>query len=231
MILLIEPNRSIRKRLCDLLSRERILGVGTYNESLEMLAKFRNQISIIIANIRVLKEILLRGTLMRLCQRLYIEVPPIMGIYRRGDEQIKQEFEENKIVGALVHYDGEDNSFPERYIDAVRILYPDVIAEMKTAHENWLKGDTPAAPIDVQTWLEKEGFVEAIEGSKLGKVAKDMESILPLIKKMIAATETEPQKKKDVQQDYEKMYIILKKKYDLLVQYVKELARSTKNTK
>ena len=43
MILFIEPNLTIRKRVCDLLPRERILGVGTYNETLEMIAKFRTE--------------------------------------------------------------------------------------------------------------------------------------------------------------------------------------------
>lgn len=43
MILLIEPNRRIRKRLCDLLNRERILGVDSYAQTLEMIAKFKNR--------------------------------------------------------------------------------------------------------------------------------------------------------------------------------------------
>jgi hypothetical protein len=229
VILFIEPNTIIRKRVCDLLTRERILGVATYNESLEMLAKFRNKIALIIANIRLLREILIKGTLFRLCQKLYIEIPPIIALYKRGDEKIKEEFEANKVVQKLVKYDSEDNGFPERFIDAVRTVYPDVIADMKTAQENWFRGDESQPMPDVQKWLRQEGFIEAIEGSKLVKVAKDMEEVLPLIKKMLAETETDVQQRK--QQNYETMYKDLKKKYDLLVKYIRQLERSAKREK
>ncbi|MBN2621352.1 response regulator transcription factor [candidate division WOR-3 bacterium] len=229
MILFIEPNTAIRKRICDLLTRERILGVTTYNESLEMLAKFRNKIALIIANIRLLREILIKGTLFRLCQKLYIEIPPIIALYKRGDEKLMEEFEANKVVQKLVKYDSEDNSFPERYIDAVRTVYPNVIADMKTAQENWLRGEESRSIPNVQQWLKQEGFIMAIEGSKLGKFAKDMEEVLPLIKKLL--TETENDAKQSKQQNYEIMYKDLKKKYDLLVKYIRQLERSAKREK
>ena len=233
MILLIEPNKNIRKRLCDLLSRERILAIGSYPETLEMIAKFKNRISIIIANIRLFKDILLRGTLFRLCQKLYIEIPPVLVIYRRGDETIKEEFEKNKVYCSYVKFDGEDTSFPERYIDAIRQLYPDVIANMKHAHESWLKGEDTQTLADPHDWLVREGFLKAIEGSKIGKIAKDMETFMPLIKKMLSATDVEDDKNSTPHipiKDYKKKYHELKKKYDLLVKYVKELARKTKTS-
>jgi hypothetical protein len=231
MILLIEPNTKIRKRLCDLLSRERILAIGSYAETLEMIAKFRNRINIIIANIRLFKDILLRGTLFRLCQKLYIEIPPVLVLFRRGDEKIKEEFEKNNVSCSIIKFDNEDTSFPERYIDAIKQLYPDVIVNMKQAHESWLKGDDTQTTVDPRDWLVKEGFLKAIEGSKIGKIAKDMEEFMPLIKKMLATAEPEEDKKpaQDIPiEDYENKYHELKKKYDLLVKYVKDLARSTK---
>ena len=212
------------------MSRERILAIGSYADTLEMIAKFKNRINIIIANIRLFQDILLRGTLFRLCQKLYIEIPPVLVIYRRGDEKIKEEFEKNKVPCSFVKFDGEDTSFPERYIDKIRELYPDVIANMKQAYDSWLQGDTPAAD-NAHDWLVKEGFLKAIEGSKIGKIAKDMEIFMPLIKKMISATELDEDKKTRQRapiKDYKKEYYELKKKYDLLVRYVKELARSTK---
>jgi len=228
MILFIEPNVAIRKRICDLLPRERILGVATYNETLEMIAKFRNNITLIIINIRLYRDILLKGTLFRLCQKLYIEIPPVIALFKRGDEKIKEEFEVNKIVQKIVKFDSEDNSFPERYIEAVRNIYPDVISDMKIANDNWLKGESDQRPGDVKTWLAQEGFLEVIEESKLGKVAKDMQEMLPLIKKMLAATEIEEAKKDPKQKDYEQLYKNLKIKYDMLAKYVKQLARSAK---
>jgi len=193
-----------------------------------MLAKFKNKIALIIANIRLLREILVKGTLFRLCQKLYIEIPPIIALYKRGDEKLKEEFEANKAVQKLVRYDSEDNSFPERYIDAVRTVYPEVIADMKTAHESWLKGDESILIPDVQKWLKQEGFIEAIEESKIGRVAKDMEAVLPLIKKMLVTAESGTRSIDTGENNYETMYKDLKKKYDLLVKYVRQLDRSAK---
>jgi hypothetical protein len=110
----------------------------------------------------------------------------------------------------------------------VRDVYPDVISDMKIAHDNWLRGDGDHKPRDVKQWLAQEGFLEVIEGSDLGKVARDMQEVLPLIKKMLAATEGDPAKKDVTQKNYEHMYKDLKKKYDLLVKYIKQLATTTK---
>ena len=120
MILLIEPNRKIRKRICDLLSRERIFAVGTYAETIEMIAKFQRRLNIMIANIRVLDDILKKETLFRLCQKLAIGVPPILALFRKGDEKIEEQIEEKNEQSRLVEYEGEDTGFPERYISAVK---------------------------------------------------------------------------------------------------------------
>ena len=180
MILLIEPNRKIRKRICDLLSRERIIAVGTYVETLEMIAKFQRRFNIIIANIRILDDILKKKTLFRLCQKLAIDVPPILVLFRKGDEKIKRQIEEKHEKYILVEYDGDDTSFPERYITSVKELYPEVIVELDKANERWLRGDEPEA-VDAREWLVKEGFLDALEDTKYGKIAKEMEKVLPII--------------------------------------------------
>jgi hypothetical protein len=226
MILLIEPNKKIRKRLCDLLSRERILAIGSYAETLEMIAKFKNRINIIITNIRLFKDILLRGTLFRLCQKLYIEIPPILALYRRGDEKIKEEFEKNKISCSIIKLDCEDTSFPERYIMAIKDLYPEVIAEISKATEIWLKDEEPEILIDHRKWLEEEGFLEAMENLKIGKLTKDVEQIIPLIRKMLSEEKKKPQEKRPTKKqevDYKRMYFKLKQRHDELLKYVKEL--------
>ncbi len=231
MILLIEPNKGIRKRLCDLLSRERILAIGSYPETLEMIAKFKNRINIIIASIRMFKDILLRGTLFRLCQKLYIEIPPILVLYRKGDEKIKEEFEKNKVHCSIIKFDGEDTSFPERYIMAIRELYPEVIADINKATEMWLKGEESETPKDHRKWLEEEGFLEAIENLKIGKLTRDVEQIIPLMKKMLSEEKKGPKEKKQKKKqeaDYKRMYLELKRKHDELLKYVKELVDLSK---
>lgn len=231
MILLIEPNKRIRKRLCDLLNRERILGVSSYVQTLEMIAKFRNNINIIIANIRLFKNILLKGTLFRLCQKLYIEIPPILVFYRKGDEKIKEEFEKNKVNCSLVWFDAEDTSFPERYIGAIKNLYPEIIADISKATEIWLKGEESETPKDHRKWLEEEGFLEAMENLKIGKLTRDVEQIIPLMKKMLfeekkGSQEKKPKKKQET--DYKRMYLELKRKHNELLKYVKELVDLSK---
>ena len=227
MILLIEPNRKIRKRICDLLSRERIIAVGSYTETLEMIAKFQKRLNIIIANIRVLDDILSKQTLFRLCDKLAISVPPILAIYRKGDDKVKEKYRDYK----LLRYDGDDNSWPERYIAAVRKIYTEVIAQLDKATESWLKGE-PEIQVDARKWLIKEGFLDVIEGTKYGKMAKEMEHIIPLIKKLLSTAEIDTtaddmDKKED--KDYKKRYSEVKRKFDLLVKYIKELDASTKS--
>lgn len=230
MILLIEPNRAIRKKLCDLLNRERIIGVDSCPQTFEMICKFKNRFNIIIVNIRLLKDILSHGTLFKLCEKLYIEIPPILAFYRKGDEKIRENFEKNYGQYKLIKFDKEDTSFPERYIQAVRELFPEVIADIDKANEVWLKGDEPEVSTDPRAWLVEEGFLEAIKSSKIGEIAKDMEQIMPLIKKMLSAEKTGGKYEKgeaNKEVDYKKMYFEIKKKYDELLKYVKELVDFT----
>jgi len=228
MILLVEPNIHVRKRLCDLIRRERIIGIDTYPQTLEMVAKFRNNINIIIANIRLLKDILLRGTLFKMCQKLYIEMPPILVLYRKGDEKIKDEFEKDKLQFKLIKYDSEDNSFPERYIQAVRELYPEVIADAKKAMEVWLKGDQSQSFEEVRNWLVKEGFLEAIEHSQIGKLAQDITQIIPMVKKILAEEKELSKKEAQIERDYKKMYFELRQKYDKLIEYMNKIVDISK---
>lgn len=229
MILLIEPNKNIRKRLCDLLNRERIIGVDALPQTFEMICKFKNSVHIIIANIRLLHDIVSKGTLFRLCEKLYVEVPPILAFYRRGDEEIKRDFEENYRQYKLIDYDKDDTSFPERYIMAIRELYPEVIADINKATEMWLKGDEPETPIDHRKWLEEQGFVEAMENLKIGKLTQDMEQIIPLMKKMLSEEKKLLKNKTKKQEiDYKRMYFELKQKHAELLKYVKELVDLSK---
>ncbi|MGD8978787.1 MAG: hypothetical protein PVH23_01805 [candidate division WOR-3 bacterium] len=231
MILLIEPNRKIRKRICDLLSRERIIAVGTYAETIEMIAKFQRRLNIIITNIRILDDILKKKTLFRLCQKLAIDVPPILSLFRKGDDKIKERIENEYAEYKFVEYDGDDTSFPDRYIAAVKELYPEVIAQIDKANELWLRGDAPETVIDAREWLIKEGFLDVLEETKYGKIAKEMEEVLPIIKKMVSTADSHESpviNKDQSNSEYKKQYLDLKRKFDLLVKYIRELDASAK---
>jgi hypothetical protein len=80
--------------------------------------------------------------------------------------------------------------------------------------------------------LVKEGFLDVIEGTKYGKMAKEMEHILPLVKKMLSTAEhdtTDDDREKEKDKDYKKRYSEVKRKFDLLVKYIKELDARTKS--
>jgi hypothetical protein len=194
MILIIEPHKSTRKILCDLLSRERIITADSIPESLEMLCKFRNNFNLIISNIQTLYDIFSRGTMFKLCEKLYISVPPILGLFTKVDETIKAVFEKKYKQYKLIEY-SEDVTFPGRYIEAVKELYPDVIIDLAKAQEAWSRKDEVKEPIDTRAWLEQEGFIKHGEQEK-----------------------GEP--------NYKKMYFELKKKYDELVNYLKNIPNS-----
>jgi len=158
-------------------------------------------------------------------------VPPILALFRKGDEKIKAQIEEEYKQYKLVKYDSDDTSFPERYITAVKEIYPEVIAEIDKANELWLRGDEPETAIDARDWLVKEGFLDVLEETKYGKIAKEMEKVLPIIQKMMSTAESHEvptTKEGQMKSDYEKEYLDLKRKFDLLVKYIGELDASTK---
>jgi hypothetical protein len=71
-----------------------------------------------------------------------------------------------------------------------------------------------------------------IEGTKYGKMAQEMEHILPLTKKMLSTAEIDTiadDRGKKENKDHKKRYSEVKRKFDLLVKYIKELDASTKS--
>lgn len=210
MILLIEPDETIRKKLCDLLSRERIVGVGSIPETLEMICKFKNNFDIIIVNIRLLNEIFAKGTLFRLCDKLYIKVPPILGIYNKSDAEVVKQLKKIHEKCEFIEYDKENSRFPEQYIQAIKELFPQLIVDINKAKESWVIKKKHEEQVDPHAWLEQEGFLKTAKG---------------ISEKTIEKHEEKQKKEKD----YKSMYFDIKKKYDELVKYVKELADSTKN--
>jgi len=157
-----------------------------------MVCKFKNNFEVIIANIHLLYQILSRETLFRLCKRLYIDIPPLLGLYTKGDEKIKEEFEKKYSQYRLIEYDEEDDHFPERYIHALKELYPDVVVDVNKATETWLKGEETKELIEARKWLEQEGFIEP--GEKISqkedyrkmyfKLKKRYDELLSYVKKL-----------------------------------------------
>lgn len=165
MILLIEPDKTTRKNLCDILNRERIIGVGTIAETLEIVCKFQRNLDIIIANIHILAEILGRGTLLKLCEKLHINVPPTLVLYKKGEEEVRAAFHKKYKRYALIEYDETNAAFPEYYIEVVKTLYSGVITDLDKANEAWTKKEK-REDFDARRWLQKEGLLDADEVEK-----------------------------------------------------------------
>jgi len=229
---MIEPDKAIRKKLCDPLSRERIIGVDSVQQVLEMICKFKNNLDIIIVNIRLLQGMMANQIIHKLCQKLSIETPPIIGYYKKGDEKIKEEFEKSNKQYRLIEYNEKDYSFPGQYIQAVKELYPGLNADVEKAREIWLK-EKEEELVDPRKWLEEEGFLEVTEKTKSEQPEKDTGDIIISIEEILVKnTEEKPEQKKEiVKEDYEKRYLELKKKYDELLKQVEDLIDSVGNSK
>jgi DNA-binding NtrC family response regulator len=212
MILIIEPDITIRKKLSDLLSKERIIGIDSMQQMLEMICKFKNKLNVIVVDIHQLHEIISKKVVFRLCEKLHIDAPPIVGIYKNGDEEIKKEFKRNNFGYKLLKYNDKDCSFPELYIETIKEVYPQVHADIEKAREIWLEKRENDDLIDIRKWIEEEGFLEIVDKMKIGESDKKDSTGKSEIKKST--------------KDYKKLYFELKQKYDELLKYVKELADS-----
>ncbi len=205
VILLIEPDKTVRKKLCDLLSRERIIGIDSISQTLEMVCKYKAEVDVIIAGIRLLREIISHRAIFRLCEKLRFDTPPLLGFYRNGDERTVKEFQRNNKQYKLVRYNEADSSFPDQYIQMIKEVYPGLNADLTRSREVWSKEIEEF--VDPRKWLEEEGFLDIGEKPK----------------KRIIAGKQRKVGKAVIGVDYKKLYFEYKKKYDELLEYVKEL--------
>ncbi len=209
MILLLESESGVRKKLSDLLPRERIIGVGNKQQILEALVRHRNKFNLIIADIRLLKEVLSEQTILKLCKKLSITMPPIVGFFKEGDKKLKN-FKETREEYKIIKYDEQDHKFPSEYIKAIKDVYSELNVDINKANEVWLKGSETQDLLDVQSWLKDEGFIKKARKAKTPRKEKSIEK--------------EPEEEIH---DYKKAYFEIKKKYDELLKYVKELTDLT----
>ena len=214
MILLMEPDKTVRKKLCDLLRKERIMGTDSVSQTLEMLCKYKMHITVIIADIHLLREIISHRLIFRLCKKLCIETPPLLGFYKNGDEKITSEFQKDHKQYRLIKYNEKDSSFPDQYLQMIKEVYPDLNAELAKAREVWSREKVVEEYVDPREWFKEEGFLEVIQKEKVGKPEKEVE-----------VKQKKIEERKEVK-DYKEMYFELKKKYDELLKYVNELVDS-----
>jgi hypothetical protein len=198
MILLLESSAVTRKKLCDLLNKERIIGMDSGVRVFEMVCKYKKDINVIIASISLINNIVSNRILMKLCQKLAIEVPPILCYYLKKYEKIKQNHQRENKDMKFIELDISDETFPERFIKTLWQIYPELSADIERAAGSWLHDTVEDDPIDLQKWLVEQGFVKLPEEVR-SQPAPDIHGSLGT---------------HDDKVDYKKLYIDLKAKYD-----------------
>ena len=202
MILLVETNPVLRKKLCDMLSRERIIGVATKQQVLEALVQHRNKLNVFIANAALLNEVLSGETITKLCSKLSITVPPIVALYHPDQSDTIKRISYGNYRFEFVRFDEKDIEFPKKYTGAIRAVYPDIHIDIERAKQVWLRTDAKQDLIDVRNWLHEWGFGEASTSHTVHN-----------------------RKDADDPEDYKALYIELKAKYDQLVAEFEELKK------
>ena len=231
MIILVEQDKEIRKNLADLVSRERLIGVDSIQESLQMILKFKNDLDLIVANVDLLSELLSKHIIERVCQRLSIDVPPMIGIYKEGEEETKHRFMAEHKGYRIIRYGENDLGFPNRYLEVVQKACPELVIDYEKAREAWLKKQQPQELVDPRKWLEEEGFLETIDIPEQESSEKGADEIITSIKSLLEeeAVEAEPEEKEvkaETRADYKSMYLELKQKYDELLKKVRAFMES-----
>jgi len=204
-----------------------------------MILKFKDNLDVIIANIRLLREAISRDIISKLCQKLSIETPLIVGFYKKGDEKIKEEFEKSDKQYRFIEYNEKDPSFPDQYIQLIKEVYPELNADIEKAREVWSKQEQDEELVDLHKWIEEEGlyieeekeiFIEDLKekANKERRKKEELEEKIADIEELgLLVEESEKESKtgqrRNKEEDYKKMYFELKKKYDELLKYIKEL--------
>lgn len=200
-MLLLEKDPAARKKLCDMLSRERIIGVATKQQVLEALVRHQKKLNALVANASLLHDLLSEETIVKLCNKISIKVPPIVVLYKTDQEHIINEIDQHKYQCEFVQYDVKDVNFPVAYAKAVKKVHPDIIIDMNKANEVWLKSEETQDLLDIRKWLGEAGFAETPKKAAAQKKVKA----------------------DDV--DYKKLYLELKKEYDKLLAELDELKK------
>jgi hypothetical protein len=232
MIILVEPDKDIRKNLADLLSRERLIGVDSIQQSLQMILKYKNDLDLIVANVNLLSEMLTKHIIERVCQRLSINIPPVIGIYKQGEEESRDIFASQYKAYKVIKYAEKDLGFPNRYLEVIQKACPELVIDYESAREAWLKLQQPQELVDPRKWLEEEGFIETIKVPEQDNPDKSADDIVTSIQSLLDEEETEiaepalQETKKETEQDYKTMYVELKKKYDELLKSVRAFMES-----
>lgn len=227
MLILIDADTPLRKKLCDVLKKERIIPVDSVTAALEKICHFRSEINVVIAKLDYLVEIFERQTIKKVCYKLYINEPPIIGYYTPNQEKMRIEFARRGATYPLLECSEADLRFPDHYIAEIIKAYPELNYDLGKAYYYWAKTPEQVAAeyIDPRQWLQEQGFIEILElAEKEENKSLVLENTILAIRAMLE-TQIDGEVKNF---DYKQLYLDTKKQYDQLTQYVRELIEMIK---
>ena len=92
MITQLEPDSNIRKRLGNLMPKERIIWVDESKKILDLIVNFKRKIDLIISNLNTpyFYEIVKEDIFKKIYEKLKIPEIPSFGYYMKRDEKIEE---------------------------------------------------------------------------------------------------------------------------------------------
>ncbi len=222
MFIIIDTDPVVRKHICDVLHKERIIAVDSIAAMIEKLCWFRNDVNLIITRINFFVEMHEKKISERIQNKFGINAP-IVGYFLAGEEDYLSRVPDNIIKDAIILFDAADKSFPRKFIALVKQHYPKLNYEMKSSQEKWkTKNETPVQTIDLRKWLEEEGFSELINMQE--KTEQSVDQLIGELSQVLSEMEFKHQERDEV--DYKKLYFQLKEKYEKLLKLFEELRAS-----
>lgn len=211
-----------------MLIKERIIGVGSITAALEKVCQFHKEIDVIIVRIHFLLDIYAKQLIHRICEKLRIKEPLLIGYYTKEERKIKENLEKSRANFRLIEYDENDAQFPEKYISTIKEVYPKLNYDLQKAKEIWLKKPEPppAGFVDPRKWLEEQGFVTVVKKVEKSEKIGSIKEVIPIIQDILKKEESIMREEAE-EIDYKKLYLEMKEKYEQLSKYVKELINST----
>lgn len=218
MLILAEPDARLRKRICDLLHRERIIVAATATEVVEKLVHFRSEIAIVVARIGLVIDLQHRELLRKICERLRIPEPPMLCYYTAEESPRVKDVKVESMAMKLLQLDEADAGFPKKFIGLLLELEPLLVYDLKRANAAW-SGKAPAPEfVDPRQWLHEQGFHDVLDKMAQLGPAPDIDGLVNEINELLSGSTENI--------DYQRMYYELKDRYSKLLEYVKRLKPS-----
>ena len=143
MITQLEPDSNIRKRLGNLMPKERIIWVDESKKILDLIVNFKRKIDLIISNLNTpyFYEIVKEDIFKKIYEKLKIPEIPSFGYYMKRDEKIEELI--RKYDFQAIIYEDKNPEFTFKYLQIAKEKYPEirVIEDQQKIISVWLGTD------------------------------------------------------------------------------------------